>query len=281
MNNSIIKLFAVVLLLFLSLSSFSGEPDNHLGWTFSELKNKFQNLIEIRKQGDLKAYAIGNPQEGFASYYVVKSNVVISEINLLKSKDDLAKRTFDTMLDMYIGSYPSNLESKNKNEAYFAFPSFKMEVTYKEEDVNIMTTKFDMINNSFTVNPPKNADSTGIIFRNPMVSKNCANNLKVLSVSIQDDQTIISFSDNNKLGDDEYFEWLSLDRNAFIVANGQKFKLKRAEGIALSPEKTYFSYAGETKTFRLYFSAIPKNVAYIDFIESEDSEWRLYGIQLK
>ena len=65
------------------------------------------------------------------------------------------------------------------------------------------------------------------------------------------------------------------------MANGKKYILRRAEGIALSPDKTYFSYEGETKTFTLYFPAIPRGTASIDFIESNSSEWKLYGIQLR
>ncbi len=78
-----------------------------------------------------------------------------------------------------------------------------------------------------------------------------------------------------------YYDWITLDKDAFIIANGQKYKLRRAEGVAISPKKTYFSYAGETKTFTLYFPPIPKGTTSTDFIESSDSSWRLYGIQLK
>jgi hypothetical protein len=107
-----------------------------------------------------------------------------------------------------------------------------------------------------------------------------SNSLKVLSVKIQDKQTVITFSDNNKT-ETGYYQWFTMDKNAYIVANGQRYTLIRTEGIAISPDKTYFSYAGETKTFTLYFPAIPKSTTSIDFIESEDSDWRLYGIQLR
>ena len=105
--------------------------------------------------------------------------------------------------------------------------------------------------------------------------------MKVVSVSIQDNQTVLTFSCNNKAEDGSYYGWVTLEKNAYIVANGQKYTLKRTEGIGISPEKTYYAYAGETKTFKMYFPAIPKNTTSIDFIESEDSPWRLYGIQLK
>lgn len=277
MNNLLIKQIVVISFLCVSLSTYCQEPDNHLGWTFSELKVKFPNLLEIRKQGDWIAYATGNPEEGFASYYVVKSNVIISEMNLLNSKDDLAKNTFDTMLNVYIGSYPSFLESKDKNGAIFKFSSFSMEVTYKEGDINTMITRFDLTNNLSLDESSKNGKS----YKNPVVKKNYAHNLKVVSVSIQTNQTILTLSDNNQASDGDFYEWISLDKNSYIVADGQKYTLKKAIGIALSPDKTYFSYAGESKTFSLYFPPIPDNTTSIDFVENEDSEWKLYGIQLK
>ena len=108
-----------------------------------------------------------------------------------------------------------------------------------------------------------------------------SNSLKVLSVKVQDNQTAITFSDNNRIDKDSYYQWFTMNKNAYIVANGQRYTLTKAEGIAIFPDKTNFSYAGETKTFTLYFPAIPKNTTSIDFIEAEKSDWRLYGIQLR
>lgn len=122
--------------------------------------------------------------------------------------------------------------------------------------------------------------SSGKTYNNPTVNRNMSSHLKVISISVQDDQTIITLSDNNRTKDG-YYEWITIEKNAYIVANGQKYTLRRAEGIAIYPDKTYFSYAGETKTFTLYFPAIPKGTSSIDFIESSESEWKLYGIQLK
>ena len=65
------------------------------------------------------------------------------------------------------------------------------------------------------------------------------------------------------------------------MVNGVSYGLKRADGIALSPNVTYFSSPNETKTFSLIFPAIPQDTKSFDFIESSDSEWRIYGISLK
>ena len=124
------------------------------------------------------------------------------------------------------------------------------------------------------------SNSSGRTYNYPTTNRNMSNTLKIISVDIQDNQTILTLSDKNTAADDDE-QYLTLDKNAHIVANGQRYTLKKAEGIALSPNKTYFSYTGEIKTFKLYFSAIPKNVNSIDFIESSDNDWRVYGIQLR
>ena len=123
------------------------------------------------------------------------------------------------------------------------------------------------------------SNSSGRTYNYPTTNRNMSNTLKVISVDIQDNQTTLTLSDKNTDDDDE--QYLTLDRNAYIVANGQRYTLKKAEGIALSPNKTFFSFTGETKTFKLYFPAIPKNATSIDFVESSDSEWKIFGIQLR
>lgn len=125
------------------------------------------------------------------------------------------------------------------------------------------------------------SSATEKTYNNPYINRNMSNSLKVLSVKVQDDQTVITFSYNNRIDDDSYYQCFTMNKNAYISANGQRYTLTKAEGIAIAPDKTYFSYAGETKTFTLYFPAIPKSTTSIDFIEAEDSDWRLYGIQLR
>lgn len=59
------------------------------------------------------------------------------------------------------------------------------------------------------------------------------------------------------------------------------YKLTGVDGIAFSPEYTYFSYQGQTKDFKLYFQALPKNVSSFDFIESSSSPWKIFGIRIQ
>ena len=157
--------------------------------------------------------------------------------------------------------------------------SLKNYVYYITCSSRVHNSSLNNSNSTYTVGSvSSDMDKT---YNNPYINRNMSNSLKVLSVKIQDNQTVITFSDNNIIDEDSYYRWFTLEKNAYIVANGQRYTLTKAEGIAIFPDKTYFSYAGETKTFTLYFPAIPKNTTSIDFIEAEKSDWRLYGIQLR
>lgn len=114
----------------------------------------------------------------------------------------------------------------------------------------------------------------------PYVDFSHAENTRILRIIITDKETIIEMSDNNSTYDG-YYQWMSIDRNTYIEIDGHEYKLKRAEGIAISPDKTYFNRNGETKTFRLYFSAIPKGTTSINLVEPGVSTWKFYGISLK
>lgn len=74
---------------------------------------------------------------------------------------------------------------------------------------------------------------------------------------------------------------MSLDKDASILVNSERYGLVKAEGIALKPNKTEFSYSGQTKKFTLYFPPIQPSITTIDFIESPTSTWKIWGIQLK
>lgn len=119
------------------------------------------------------------------------------------------------------------------------------------------------------------------VYHNPTITSRGDNNLQILSVSISPDATTIEFSDNNSMSNGGYYQWFSISPDAYILVNGTKYKLRSADGIALSPSVTYFSYANETKTFRLTFPPIPASTSSFDFVESQDSQWKLHGIKLQ
>ena len=122
-----------------------------------------------------------------------------------------------------------------------------------------------------------NSSNNAKTINNPSISNSYSNKLSIRSVSISSSQTSITMTCTNPLDGG----WMNIDPNAYIVANGQRYTISRTSGIEFSPKYTWFSYKGETKTFTLYFPAIPQNTSTIDFVENTSSEWRIYGISLK
>lgn len=79
-------------------------------------------------------------------------------------------------------------------------------------------------------------------------------------------------------GDDGYM-WLS--KSGYIVGNdGKKLALRGAEGIALSPQRTSIK-ANKTYKMTLTFPALAPSVSHFDFIESEGSDWKFFGIKVE
>lgn len=114
----------------------------------------------------------------------------------------------------------------------------------------------------------------------PYVDYTRAENMRICKVIITDKETVIEIVYNNETRGG-FYQWMSIDSNTALVVDGQEYKLNKAEGIAVAPSKTYFSRKGETKTFRLYFHALPKGTTSFNLVEPGDSTWKFYGISLK
>lgn len=122
-----------------------------------------------------------------------------------------------------------------------------------------------------------NVDSSIKVYNNPSILLNKDKSLRLLSVSVNKNETVLTFSCKNDLEGG----WMNIDRNAYLYADGVKCNLIRVVDIVYSPNYTYFSYKGETKIFKLYFDALPQNTVTFDFVENNDSDWKMYGIRLK
>ena len=125
-----------------------------------------------------------------------------------------------------------------------------------------------------------NNSSFSKVYNYPSVTSKGNNKLTIISVAVSSESTILELSDNNSFPGG-YYQWFSISPEAYISVNGTKYKLRSADGIALAPNVTYFSHENETKTFRLTFPPIPSNTTSFDFVESQDSEWKLLGIKLR
>ncbi len=114
----------------------------------------------------------------------------------------------------------------------------------------------------------------------PSVRNSTAERAKIKSVYLGRDYTAVEITSNNQSGN-SYHQWCNIDRNTYIMVNGTRYTMTKAEGIKIAPDKTYFSYAGQDITFTLYFPPIPTSATSMDLIESADSEWKFYGIKIR
>lgn len=114
----------------------------------------------------------------------------------------------------------------------------------------------------------------------PSVRSTTAERAKIKSVYAGRDYTAVEITSNNQSGS-SYYQWCNIDRNTYIIVNGTRYTMTKAEGIKIAPDKTYFSYAGQDITFTLYFPSIPSSATSMDLIESADSEWKFYGIKIR
>lgn len=119
----------------------------------------------------------------------------------------------------------------------------------------------------------------GKVIFNPDVNYSHADNTRITRVILTDNETIIELEANNEL-QSGYATSMSIAPNTVLVLGNDEFQLVRAEGIAIAPESTPYTYRGETKTFRLFFPPIPRSTTSISVVEP-GSDWKFYGISLK
>jgi hypothetical protein len=76
--------------------------------------------------------------------------------------------------------------------------------------------------------------------------------------------------------------WIQIDAGCYISPTNSlvQFKLIRAIGIPIAPQKYFFKRCGEFHTYTLIFPALPKNTRQIDIIEKEapGTYFNFYGI---
>ena len=125
-----------------------------------------------------------------------------------------------------------------------------------------------------------NLSSSANTVNYPSVRNSTAERAKIKSVYIGRDYTAVEITINNE-SRNSYDQWCNIDRNTYIMVNGTRYTMTKAEGIKIAPDKTYFSYVGQDITFTLYFPPIPTSATSMDLIESSDSEWKFYGIKIR
>ena len=127
---------------------------------------------------------------------------------------------------------------------------------------------------------PSNVTSSYNTIKNPSVRNTTAERAKIKNVTLSRDYTAVEIITNNRCSDG-YYQTCNIDRNTYILVNGTRYTMTKAEGIKIAPNETYFSYAGQDLTFTLYFPPIPTSATSMDLIESESSDWKWYGIKIR
>lgn len=77
--------------------------------------------------------------------------------------------------------------------------------------------------------------------------------------------------------------WVCAGKDFFIrdYDNKTKYKLLKANGIPICPQKHNFNYQGQTLEFNLVFEALPSSTTRIDVIEDESSAaFNFFGVSL-
>ena len=143
------RLILTVLLFLVSLSaSCSKEPDTHLGWTLSELQSKFPTLLKIEENGNTVVYALGEDSEvGVSWYYVLKNNVVYTEIWNVRSKDSEAMNLFRTMARGFALLCKEEPTFPSENEVHFKLETYTVDMSYgtRPNGVNQTIMKYNLI----------------------------------------------------------------------------------------------------------------------------------------
>lgn len=118
------------------------------------------------------------------------------------------------------------------------------------------------------------------VYTSPTIKKGSKPNLKIVGVETTNESTIfyMEYTNTQYVSDG----WYSIDPDTYIrdKNTGRTYTLLSASNCAISPRKTSIE-KGETAKFALFFPAISKGCNSVDFVESEKSEWKFYGIQLK
>jgi len=112
---------------------------------------------------------------------------------------------------------------------------------------------------------------------NPVVTTPYAEHAKIQSVTFEKDYTSVTLAVKNS---GSYYSWCNLYPDVYIVVNGERYTMTRAEGIKIAPEKTHFQNITEPITFTIYFPTVTTIPATMDFVEPGESDWKFFGIKI-
>lgn len=125
------------------------------------------------------------------------------------------------------------------------------------------------------------AQNPGANYPTPECVYSRSGDLKITNVYVSSAMTVVDFEYTNTKYMNDGSAWYNINPNTRIDVGGKKLTLTNAEGVSIAPQKTYFPKGQRKAVFRLFFSPLPEGTTQFDFIETEDSPWRILGVQLK
>lgn len=126
---------------------------------------------------------------------------------------------------------------------------------------------------------------TGVLFAvdnltyNLLTVDNSPNRTWINWISINDTSMTVNISANNLINDSLSAGWMNLDPNTFLEEDGKRYKMTRADGIALAPNITRFNHSNQTITFNISFPRVKNVDDSFNLIENDSSEWRFSKIK--
>ena len=113
------------------------------------------------------------------------------------------------------------------------------------------------------------------MIKRPASKNNKANYLTLEAIEQTDECTILYFSSETT----QYTSY-SINEQTYIrdTKTGIKYPLIAAENCAISKLSISTPYKNGKARFQLYFPKLPNTTTIIDFIEPNESEWKIYGI---
>lgn len=124
-----------------------------------------------------------------------------------------------------------------------------------------------------------NDGAFNIVTESPFIQKP-SNYININQVIKTDEYTAIYATYSNNIIDKD--GWYAIYGNSYIRdrSTGRRYPLVATTNCAVMPLKTTIR-KGKTAHFILYYPPIPRDTSLIDFIDSDDSNWKCYGIELK
>ena len=290
------KIIAGLVLVVLCICSASAQQLNS---TQKKLKTDIFNYLkkEVTNLSDYSAtdlrftlngttYFVSISESDYSPMYVI----LYAGFNIPDTyKKDVVALAAPT-LNSYKGVKFYSGDDYIKLQAEMFMNDYKPFATSFHSLINVMSTIRDAFDEAYEKAKPTYTTSTSFTsaFKRqgneyiwPYVKTATDKKLYVSKVSLNKDYTVLDMISYNG---GEY-QWCSIERNSYLLVNGKRYSLQKAENIAYSPSHTdypnYQTGNNVSLSFKLYFMPIPSNTTEFDFYESASEGWNIKGITLE